>query len=287
MLTLSSTTDKIQVILETSAATSNMTCYVAYRDTTTSSITPINYQVSTNGTSAIDLVSPPTSSTQRLVEYLSVYNGDTQSDVVTVRFSDNGTFYTLFKSRLAPSDKLEYKDKSGFSIVSKSGSIKKSQTSLGTSNTSQSISILPNDVNFSSTVSNSIKNPSEVGLGFPVAKGGLYYFRIIGFFDSSSTTNGAKINLAYPSIGPNLSGYYIWIGATTSTWGVSYAQTSSFVPALSQSTSPATSSNPFIFDGFVSATDNGFASFSFGSEDVAPSSITLKANNRLFYHRVI
>jgi hypothetical protein len=246
-------------------------------------------QTFTNGTTAVDLVSSPASSTQRLVEYLNVYNGDTQANEVTVRFSDNGTFYTIFKSKLAPSDKLEYKDKSGFSVITNSGSVRKTQSSLASTNTGTSVSILPNDINFNSTVANSLKNINEVPLGFSVVKGGVYYFRILGFYDSNSTTNGAKIVISVPTLGTSndSNGYFYWISATTGTWITGWAQTTTLIPAAPSTTSAATSANPFLFDGFISASDNGFATISFGSEEASPSSITLKGNNRLFYHRLI
>ena len=287
MITLSSTTDKIQVILESAVATSELACYAAYRDTTTTSISPINNQMLTTGATAVDLVSSPASSTQRLVEYISVYNSDTQVREVTVRFSDNGTFYTLFKCKIQPGDKLEFKDKKGFDVITKSGSIRKTETFLAPQpNTTQSVSVLPYDVTFSSAQTNSNKNPSEVPFGFPVTNGGMYYFRIVGFFTVSATTNGGKLSVYIPSLG-NQIGYYYWVNATTTTWVTLYAITTPTTTTTAATSSASTASNVFILDGFVSAGDDGFINLTIGCEEVAPATVTLKANNRIFYHRVL
>ncbi len=287
MITLSSTTDKIQVVLDSAVETSELSCYAAYRDTTTTSISPINNQMLTTGATAVDLVPSPASSTQRLIEYLSVHNRDTQAREVTVRFSDNGTLYTLFKSKIQPGDKLEFKDKRGFEVVTKSGSVRKVETFLAPpSNTTQSVSVIPSDVTFSSASTNALKNPSEVPFGFPVTNGGMYYFRIVGFFTVNSTTNGGRISLNVPSLGSQI-GYYHWLNATTTTWVTLYAVTTSVTGLAAAGSSASTASNVFIMDGFISAGDDGFVNLTVGCEEASPSTVTLKANNRIFYHRVL
>ena len=287
MINLSSTTDKIQVVLDSAVTSSELSCYAAYRDTTTTSISPINNQMLTTGATAVDLVPSPAVSTQRLVEYLSVHNRDTQPREVTVRFSDNGTLYTLFKCRIQPGDKLEFKDKRGFEVVTKSGSIRKTETFLAPPlNTTQSVSVLPSDISFSSTQTNSLRNPSEVPFGFPVTNGGMYYFRIVGFYTVNSTTNGARISLNIPSLG-NQIGYYHWINTSASAWSAFYAFTTSVTGLSATTTSASTASNVFIMDGFISAGDDGFVNLTIGCEEASPSTVTLKANNRIFYHRVL
>ena len=61
MITLNSTTDKLQLYIPLAITTNNINCYVAYRDTTTTSISPIGYTISSSGNTTIDLVSPPSS----------------------------------------------------------------------------------------------------------------------------------------------------------------------------------------------------------------------------------
>ena len=104
MISLTSTTDKIQVILDSSVTTNQLNCLAIYRDTTTTGITPSRNVTLTNDTTSVDLVNSPSSSTQRLVEYISIYNSDTNGASITIRFSDNGTYYTLYKSILSVGD---------------------------------------------------------------------------------------------------------------------------------------------------------------------------------------
>jgi hypothetical protein len=220
-------------------------------------------------------------------EYISVYNSDTQVREVTVRFSDNGTFYTLFKCKIQPGDKLEFKDKKGFEVITKSGSIRKVETFLAPpANTTQSISVLPYDVSFSSASTNSVKTPSEVPFGFPVTNGAMYYFRIVGFFTVNATTNGGRMSLNVPSLGSQV-GYYHWLNATTTTWVTLYAITNSVTGLAAAGSSASTASNVFIMDGFISSGDDGFVNLTVGCEEASPSTVTLKANNRIFYHRVL
>ncbi len=124
MIVLSLTTDAIQVILGGAVATSQLSCLANYRDINASDYLPGRRVLNTNGTTAVNLVAGPASATQRVVDYLSVFNSDTDNDTVTVRFSDDGKFYTLFKTVLGPGEKLEYIDGQGFRVINTAGSLK-------------------------------------------------------------------------------------------------------------------------------------------------------------------
>lgn len=124
MIVLTQTTDVIQVVLGGAVTTNQLNCLANYRDITTSAYTPGRTVTNTNGTTAVNLVPSPGASTQRVVDFLSVFNRDTANAEVTVRFSDNGTFYTLFQAVLAPNEKLEYAEGDGFKVLNTAGSIK-------------------------------------------------------------------------------------------------------------------------------------------------------------------
>lgn len=124
MIVLTQTTDAIQVILGGAVTTNQLNCLANYRDITTSAYTPGRTALNTNNTTAVAVVPSPAASTQRVVDFLSVFNIDTVNATVTVRFSDNGTFYTLFQAVLAPNEKLEYVEGQGFRAINTAGSIK-------------------------------------------------------------------------------------------------------------------------------------------------------------------
>ena len=64
----------------------------------------------TNGTTAVEMVAAPGSSTQRIVKSLTVYNADTVDATVFVTF-DNGTNERrLFQVTLSSGDQLYYDD---------------------------------------------------------------------------------------------------------------------------------------------------------------------------------
>lgn len=134
MLILASTTDKIQVALTNAVTTNEMSCFASYRDTTSTTITPIRNATLTTGTSQVDLVGSPASSTQRVIDYLSVYNSDTVVNEVTVRFFDGTNGYRLIVVRLATGEKLEYQEGIGFRVISNGPATKTTTTIDGAVN---------------------------------------------------------------------------------------------------------------------------------------------------------
>jgi hypothetical protein len=286
MITLANTTDKIQLYLSASVTTNNINCYTAYRDTTTTSISPIGFYTSSNGSGVVDLVSSPASSTQRLIEYISIHNTDTSPAETYIQFSDNGTSYVLQKAVLQPNDKLEYSDKNGFKVVSSVGATKTNSKQLTVpTNSSQSVSILDRDIEFSPLQSGSFINPELSVFGFPVEENGLYSFDLLAFYDVSSTTNGSRFNLL-ADVG-NLTGYYYWNSLTTTTWATTYAITNPLTsPSTYNASSAATTANHVIIRGFYRAGKDEFVRLWFAPEEVSPSTITLKAGSRIQFFKV-
>jgi hypothetical protein len=284
MITLSSTTDKIQVILDTSVTTNELSCVAIYRDTTTTGITPSSNVLLTNGTTAIDLVGSPVSSTQRLVEYISIYNTDTNGVTVTIRFSDNGTYYTLFKSILSIGDKIEYSDKSGFKVVTDVGSIRTSNNNQPTqlANSGLSIVSLANDI----TVSAYATTPQRTyGFGFPTKTGKYYHFRGMLFYDVDATTTGNKFNLNFPTWSTYIA-VQIWSSLTTGGFTVTNGITLPTTPTAASATSPTTSGNQVYVEGVLFAETNDFIDFMFSPEVESPAFITLKSGSFLTYNEV-
>ena len=101
MIVLASTTDKIQLVLTNAVTANQLNCVVSYRDTTSTTITPLRNAILTNGITPIDLVTSPSALTQRIIDYISVFNTDTGIAQVTISFIDNLTSYRLFVCRLA------------------------------------------------------------------------------------------------------------------------------------------------------------------------------------------
>jgi len=122
MIVLSQTTDKIQAVLGASVATSQAECVASWRDiTSTPTYTPGRTLVNTNNTTDVDVVGSPASSTQRIIDYISVYNKDTASITLTIKFDASGTDRILWNGTLLTGEKVEYTSEKGFERYTTAG----------------------------------------------------------------------------------------------------------------------------------------------------------------------
>lgn len=117
MIVLDTTTDALEVVLGAAHTTSALKCVACWRDITTAAYTPGRTLIDTNGTTAVDAVGGPAASTQRVVDFLSVYNADTVTHTVTVKFDANGTEYILWNGTLVAGDTLTFCEGVGWSVA--------------------------------------------------------------------------------------------------------------------------------------------------------------------------
>jgi hypothetical protein len=104
---LDNTTRKLQVVLGEAHTTNALPVVTAWFD---SGIVPSGgpQLTNTNGVTAVDIVAAPASGYIRQVNELTVFNADTVSHTVSVRYNDNGTTYIIQKVTLAPGETLNY-----------------------------------------------------------------------------------------------------------------------------------------------------------------------------------
>lgn len=256
MIILTSTTDTVQILLGQTITTNQMQCYVSFRDTTTSAITPGSRVVATNSTTTVDLVQAPASSTQRIVDFLTVQNVDTVQNDVTIRFNDNGTTYILFKIRLGVGDKIEYHEGKGFRVINSSGG-QATFKSFGSSisNVNTGTVYLPADLSLAST--SSVFPVPINGLEFPININKLYEFKFFILFDVDATTTGVKWNLSTESIHEAYSGISI-TGVTASTIYSTFSSPD-FPIEITSVTTPATTQNCARIEGNLRGGANGVA----------------------------
>lgn len=114
MIVLTETTDKLQIVLGAVKTTNDFECVASWRDITTTTYTPGRTVVESNGTNDVDIVGSPGASTQRVIDFVSLYNADTILHTVTVKFDANGTEYILWKGDIPSLGKLEYNDNLGW-----------------------------------------------------------------------------------------------------------------------------------------------------------------------------
>lgn len=115
MLVLSATTDRIQIALAATVATNQVKCVASWRDiTATPTYVAGRTVVLSNNTTDVDVVASPAASTQRLVDFLSVFNDDTAAVFVTIKFDANGTDYVLWEDVIEPGQRVEFTSEKGF-----------------------------------------------------------------------------------------------------------------------------------------------------------------------------
>jgi hypothetical protein len=116
MLVLTETTDNLQAVLGSAVTTNQLTCVSSWRDVTTTTYVPGRTVTVTNSTSDVNIVPSPASSTQRVVDFVSIYNKDTANADVTIKFDANGTEYIIFKATLVTGGRLEYTSENGWQV---------------------------------------------------------------------------------------------------------------------------------------------------------------------------
>ena len=285
MLILSTTSDKIQVVLATASATTQMSCFVSYRDTTSTSITPIRNVVLTNSTSQVDLVGSPAASTQRVVDYLSIYNSDTIVNEVSIRFFDGTNGYRLMVTRLAIGEKIEYQEGIGFRVINNGSSVKKN-TSEETPFTVSGLNMGISDKDYTNSPGAapvSAEGPSRgytevLGLKTPLKSGSKYWFRYIIWFDANATTTGQRFNL-FGTSPRNFLFYNMRVSLTSTTELFATCSAEYFYTRALNTTSAATTGNVAIMEGVIQAETDGFLIPNFVCELATPNSVTVKAKS--------
>ena len=123
MIILGATTDKLQAVLESAITTSQLDCVASWRDLTATTYTPGRTLSNTNDTTDADIVPAPAASTQRVIDFISVYNRDTKAHTVTVKMDASGTDYILFVGVLASGQTLTYVEGTGWSVTTGNNSV--------------------------------------------------------------------------------------------------------------------------------------------------------------------
>jgi len=282
MLILTQTTDKIQVVLGGNVTTSQLQCMSSYRDITTTTYLPGRTVINTNNTTDVDLVGAPGSSTQRVIDWISIYNADTVNATVTIKFDANGTEYVLFKGVVGTGEMLQYTDKTGFFVLTSNGSTKQSQQFNSGSPVINTLNVvvLSGDVINNNATANTIQDVT--GLSFAATADYTYWFEFVIPYTAAATTTGSRWSINGPAFSRlNMRSEYT-LAATTITVN---SITAYNAPAASNATS-LKAGNLATMWGIIVPSENGNVIARFASE-VSGSAITAKAGATLRYMRII
>jgi len=285
MIVLADTTDRIEMLLNGTVATNQLSGMTSYRDLTASAFTPGRTVASTNNSTAVQIAPAPASSTTRVIDFISIYNNDTASATVTVRFNANGTMYTLSRVTLAAGEKLEYSEGVGFQVIATTGAVKQSinQGANAPSTTSFTTVVLGSDVTNNNAIANTIQDVTGLSASFTANT--VYYFKFVIYYTAAATTTGSRWAVsASAGLATSLSFTSEYSLTTTTTTRNALIQAFDS-PAASNATSAATTNNMAILEGYFRPTADCTFIARFASE-VAGSAITAKAGSVLFYQQL-
>jgi len=283
MLVLTQTTDNLQIVLGGNVTTNQLQCFASYRDVTVTTYTPGRNGVNTNNTTDVNLVAAPGSSTQRVVDFLSVFNADTVSSTVTIKLDANGTESIIWKGILQTGEKLQYTDDRGFSVLDTNGLTKTASfTNVAVpAVNSLNVVVMTDDVVNNNASANTIADVT--GLSFAVTSGQTYWFEFVIPYTSAATTTGSRWSINGPAA-PTLLNYRseYTLAATTTTINSATA----YDTPSGASASSLTTGNVATIWGIIKPSQDGTVIARFASE-ISGSAITAKAGATVRWMRII
>lgn len=131
MIVLSNTTDRLFVVLGGAITTNQLRCVTSWRDRTSTTFTADRTVANTNSTTDVSLAGSPAASTQRLIDLVSVYNSDTVTAIVTIKYDANGTQYTMSTFTLLTGESVEFVEGNMWTVYTASGVVKETQNAGG------------------------------------------------------------------------------------------------------------------------------------------------------------
>lgn len=114
----------LEIVLGSSATTSQLPFYVAYVDSTSITYVPAQLNGLTNNTSIVTLVPTPLAGTSRTIKYVSIHNEDSVSSQVILQINDGVNTKIIVNFTLDSGDRLEYTDTVGFRCLTSTGEVK-------------------------------------------------------------------------------------------------------------------------------------------------------------------
>lgn len=282
MLVLSETTDKIQVVLAGNVTANQLQCFASYRDITTTAYTAGRNSVNTNNTTDVDLVGSPGASTQRVIDFLSVYNADTVNATVTIKLDANGTERILTKATIATGERIEYTNEGGFKTIDTDGRVKFSyyqNSGIPTVN-ALNVVVMTGDVTNNNGTANTIANVT--GLSFDVVAGQTYWFEFVIPYTSAATSTGSR----WAINGPALTSLYMRSEYTLTATTTTVNSVSAYDTPATANASSLTTGNVATMWGIIKPSADGTVIARFASE-ISASAIVAKAGATLRYVRII
>jgi len=115
---LTTTNDKLQIVLSGSVTTNQLQCVTSYKIFTTSATTDGKLAVNTNNTTDVDLAGAPSSGEVYDIQNINIFNNDTASATVTIKLDVSGTETILYKGVVGVNDVISWSGEGGWQNTS-------------------------------------------------------------------------------------------------------------------------------------------------------------------------
>lgn len=115
---LTTTNDKLQIVLGGSVTTNQLQCLTTYKIYTATTTSDGKIAINTNNTTDVDLAGPPSSGETIDIQNINVYNKDTVSQTVTIKLDVSGTETILYKGVVGVNDVISWTAEGGWKNTS-------------------------------------------------------------------------------------------------------------------------------------------------------------------------
>jgi hypothetical protein len=111
---LTTTNDKLQVVLGGAVTTNQLQCFTSYKIYTATTTGDNRVAINTNNTTDVDLAGAPGSGETFDIQNINIYNADTVAQTVTIKFDLSGTEKILYKGIVGVGDVISWAAEGGW-----------------------------------------------------------------------------------------------------------------------------------------------------------------------------
>jgi len=115
---LTTTNDKLQIVLGGAVTTNQLQCLTTYKVYTTTTTVDGKVAIDTNNTTDVDLAGAPSSGETYDIQNINIYNKDTVAATVTIKLDVSATETILYKGVVGVSDVISWTSEGGWKNTS-------------------------------------------------------------------------------------------------------------------------------------------------------------------------
>lgn len=115
---LTTTNDKLQIVLGSAVTTNQLQCLTTYKVYTTTTTVDGKVAIDTNNTTDVDLAGAPSSGETYDIQNINIYNKDTVAATVTIKLDVSATETILYKGVVGVSDVISWTSEGGWKNTS-------------------------------------------------------------------------------------------------------------------------------------------------------------------------